>query len=199
MQAQPHAPSAAERSGMPEHLIRTHFAVPFIIFLPAAAVMLYLAVARFDIGLSAAALLLAGGALLWTLLEYLIHRFLFHFKPGGAFGERFIWLVHEGHHEDPRDTKKVTATPFVSVPVAAGFFGVTWLLLGAYALPLMAGFFLGYLYYEFVHYAVHNFQRRIGWTNEQRKRHFRHHFKDATREFGVTTSLWDHVARTHKR
>jgi sterol desaturase/sphingolipid hydroxylase (fatty acid hydroxylase superfamily) len=63
-------------------------------------------------------------------------------------------------------------------------------------LKFMAGFWAGYAYYETVHYRIH-FTAGEGWLlRRQRRAHFRHHFTNATRNFGVTTPLWDWVFQT---
>ena len=45
-----------------------------------------------------AAALGAAGFLLWTLAEYILHRWLFHYEPKTSFGQRLHWLIHGYHH-----------------------------------------------------------------------------------------------------
>ncbi len=182
--------------GALERWVRTHWLVPFLIFGPAAAGLLVYALAFRQLDVLGVIALTILGALGWTFEEYLIHRFIFHYPAKSALGKRLLYIAHEGHHLDPKDRDFVVALPLISVPVSLVSLAVLWVIVGVYAAPLIAGFWLAYVYYEYVHFSVHNHRRYIGWTNEQRKRHFRHHFKDATREFGVTSPLWDYVFGT---
>src|SRR5205814_8791912 len=47
-------------------------------------------------GLSAArsAALFLAGLFAWTLIEYLIHRFSFHYTPRGRIGMFFAYMIH---------------------------------------------------------------------------------------------------------
>jgi sterol desaturase/sphingolipid hydroxylase (fatty acid hydroxylase superfamily) len=182
--------------GMLERWVRTHWIVPCLIFIPAAAAMLVYALAYRDLDGPGVIALTLLGAFAWTLDEYLIHRFLFHYPAARPAVKRLVYIAHLGHHADPKDRAFVTATPLISVPVSAVSAATLWAIAGAWAAPVLAGFWLAYLYYEYVHYSVHNRRRYLGWTNEQRKRHFRHHFKHPHLEFGVTIPLWDYVFGT---
>src|SRR4051812_33881643 len=44
--------------------------------------------------------LAAAGFIIWTISEYALHRWVFHFKPNGAFQERIAFLIHGIHHDD---------------------------------------------------------------------------------------------------
>ncbi len=50
------------------------------------------------------------GVLLWTLTEYLLHRFLFHMKPKDTFESKArLFLMHGYHHEFPNDKYRLVA------------------------------------------------------------------------------------------
>jgi hypothetical protein len=132
------------------------------------------------------------GLLFWTLLEYLLHRFVFHRFRG------IIGSFHLEHHAAPRDLRYIFVRKPWAVGVSAVLIAILWGVTGSFlqTAGLMAGIWAGYLYYESVHYRVH-FTASEGWLiAQQRRAHFRHHFHDARRCFGVTTPLWDHVFRT---
>ena len=60
-----------------------------------------------------------------------------------------------------------------------------------------AGLVSGYLWYVFVHYATHHWRLRRGsYLYRARLRHARHHHLSHSGNFGVTTSVWDHVFGT---
>jgi 4-hydroxysphinganine ceramide fatty acyl 2-hydroxylase len=132
------------------------------------------------------------GILLWTLLEYLLHRFVFHRFRG------IVGSLHHEHHGAPRNIQYLFVRPGYSIGVSALFIALLWWISGdiAQTLQLMAGIWAGYLYYESVHYRVHFTPADGGWIGRQRRAHFRHHFHNARKCFGVTTPLWDYVFRT---
>ncbi len=43
-----------------------------------------------------------AGLFIWTFSEYILHRFLFHFKPNSARQERVAFLFHGVHHAQPK-------------------------------------------------------------------------------------------------
>ncbi len=64
-----------------------------------------------------------------------------------------------------------------------------------------AGLVLGYLWYCTVHYGAHHWHagQRRGYFYKMKRRHAIHHQTATGGNFGVTTSMWDHVFRTCKR
>ena len=144
--------------------------------------------------------LFATGVLVWTLLEYGLHRFLFHIQ----IPLRNPWLrnivnsSHLGHHAAPRDRTKVLVHPSYGLVISSILYGLIYLLTGSVfsAAGVMAGVWAGFLYYEAVHYRVHFSLAASGLVAQQRRAHFHHHFTNNKRCFGVTSPLWDYVFRT---
>ena len=137
------------------------------------------------------------GLAIWTLAEYLIHRFGFHHMPG-------LKPVHLQHHAEPMGLHGSPALVTVMV-FALLAFAPLWYLIGmAYAAALTAGLMLGYLAYVAVHYAVHHVSGLgPGWIRPRLRMliraHAVHHHKFEC-NFGVTTTLWDRVFGTlHRR
>jgi sterol desaturase/sphingolipid hydroxylase (fatty acid hydroxylase superfamily) len=62
--------------------------------------------------------------------------------------------------------------------------------------PLFAGFILGYLAYDLIHYATHHFMMRKGALKFLKRYHMQHHYKTPDRRFGVSSPLWDMVFGT---
>src|SRR5262249_31319387 len=56
---------------------------------------------RVGVPVATSALLFVAGMALWTLLEYLIHRFSFHFVPRGRVTSIAAYLIHGVHHAYP--------------------------------------------------------------------------------------------------
>ncbi len=142
------------------------------------------------------------GLFLWTLAEYTLHRFLFHHKPTSPRQERILFLFHGIHHAQPQ-VKTRLVMPFpVSIPGAAIFFGLFYLVLAVvlkspqWVAPLMSGFLIGYLAYDLAHYATHHFPMRSGYAKYIKRYHMQHHYKDPDTRFGVSSPVWDWVFRT---
>jgi sterol desaturase/sphingolipid hydroxylase (fatty acid hydroxylase superfamily) len=138
------------------------------------------------------------GAVLWSLIEYLIHRFSFHHTPRSRTGMFWAYLSHGVHHAFPEDDRRWLVPPIVSVPVAALFYLVIRAVTGSLAAPLFAGGLLGYLTYDLGHYTIHRGSSRFGFINGLRRRHLQHHYQTPDRWFGVSSPLWDYIFRTNR-
>ena len=131
----------------------------------------------------------AFGLLLWTLLEYLMHRAVFHHAPWFA-------TQHRTHHDAPAAS---IGTPlWYSMPPLVLMFAALAALLGpALAGGLCMGVLAGYYWYISVHHIAHRWRTRPGtYLHAARLRHGRHHVPDAYGDFGVSTGLWDHIFGT---
>ena len=160
-------------------------------FVIPVAVALFAGFALAHYGLAAApawGLCLAFGAVVWTLVEYLIHRFVYHGAP-------ILTALHEAHHREPN--------AFIGVPsfLSSGLIvAISYLPLSSLN-PLVAGGFasgmlIGYAAYMFVHHATHHFVIEPGdWLYQARVRHMAHHYHDDA-NFGVSVGWWDRVFRT---
>ncbi|XP_074331149.1 dihydroceramide fatty acyl 2-hydroxylase FAH1-like isoform X1 [Apium graveolens] len=47
----------------------------------------------------------------WTLMEYTLHRFFFHRKLKGYWGNTFHYLLHGCHHKHPMDSLRLVFPP----------------------------------------------------------------------------------------
>lgn len=178
---------------------RIHPVVPAAIYLPVIAALVVLG-ARDGQGALEIVLLALAGLFLWTLTEYWLHRKLFHWDPDHPIGHRLHFIIHGVHHDHPNDRMRLVMPPGASIPLAALFFGVFWLVFGVpTAYPLFAGFLLGYLGYDYTHYYLHHFVPKSQLGKKLREQHMRHHFQDHRYGFGVSTPIWDVVFRTLPR
>jgi 4-hydroxysphinganine ceramide fatty acyl 2-hydroxylase len=140
------------------------------------------------------------GVLVWTLLEYGLHRFLFHIRVAirNPRLRDFINASHSAHHASPKDADKLLVHPTYGLVISAILFGVFYGVAGSVsaAVGVLTGVWAGFLYYESVHYRVHFNVATSRLIVMQRRLHFYHHFTNNKRYFGVTSPLWDHVFRT---
>ena len=131
------------------------------------------------------------GVLTWTLVEYLVHRFILHRIPG-------LQDMHQAHHNE---TQELIGTPTpVSLPLLllVVLWPMTYALGTSLALLWFAGFLIGFIAYTFVHYAVHHLSSGgWSWMKQLKFQHNVHHHGTSNQNFGVSTALWDHVFRTY--
>lgn len=137
-----------------------------------------------------ALMVVMAGLMVFTLVEYVFHRWIFH-GPGSleAFKQG-----HWNHHVDPLGD---AALPFFLPPaillILTGLFAVA--MPGGYAALLAGSIACGYACYDLSHYIIHTrrFRHPVlrSWAASH---HIHHHHPD--RNFGVTTPLWDYALGT---
>jgi dihydroceramide fatty acyl 2-hydroxylase len=138
------------------------------------------------------------GYLLWTLFEYWLHRLVFHFEPEEGLGARIHWMIHGVHHDHPNDPLRLVMPPAASIPLATLVIGGIWLVAGPVHAPALgAGFLIGYLIYDELHYALHHHTPKSRLGKRLRELHMRHHFQDDEHGFGISAPYWDVVFRTY--
>jgi sterol desaturase/sphingolipid hydroxylase (fatty acid hydroxylase superfamily) len=142
--------------------------------------------------------LVLSGLLIWSLLEYVLHRFFFHYRPRSHRIRRLLKQLHFAHHSDPKDREKILVRPVYSLSSSGCLLFFFYLPTGDFlqASAVLAGVWVGFLYYELVHYRLHLSLASGGLLKYQRRCHFYHHFVDHNRCFGVTSPLWDLVFGT---
>jgi sterol desaturase/sphingolipid hydroxylase (fatty acid hydroxylase superfamily) len=146
--------------------------------------------------------LVPAGIFIWTLLEYALHRFAFHIQVPvrNPILREIVNGSHMEHHASPRDPDKVLVHPSFGIAISAILYGLFFAALrnAFWASGIMAGIWIGFLYYEAVHYRVHFSLSGSGFIARQRRTHFYHHFTNNKQCFGVTSPLWDYVFGTMK-
>ncbi len=192
------------KSDFLEFFTHIHPAVVVIIWLPVAVYFLWQGIARWPasahpVGIPLGFLL---GVLLWTLTEYTMHRFVFHYEPQGERMQQIFFLFHGVHHAQPQLKTRLVMPPVVSIPLALVFYGLFTAIFGRLlaaphlVAPLFAGFVLGYLAYDMIHYATHHWPMRWGYLKFLKRYHMMHHFKKPDAYYGVSSPLWDMIFGT---
>lgn len=136
----------------------------------------------------AALLAFVGGLLLFSLIEYCFHRWLFH-GP-----EQAMQRGHQQHHVDPHG---IGTLPFFLPPVFLLVLVAlsSKLLPIGYALVAVGGIAGGYFAYGQCHDWIHRTRFAHPLARRWAASHHVHHFHP-DRNFGVTTPLWDWVLGT---
>lgn len=202
-----------DHSDVPIRLFKSNFLEFFTHISPITVTVLWLPVALYFL-ISAILKAPAGvfpvyiplgvlvGLFLWTVSEYTLHRFVFHFPAKGEKMERIVFLFHGIHHAQPQIKTRLVMPPVVSIPLAAVFFGLFYLIFAVILKapqwfgPVFSGFIVGYLIYDLTHYATHHFPMRSGYAKYIKRYHMQHHYKTPNQRFGVSSPLWDMVFGT---
>jgi dihydroceramide fatty acyl 2-hydroxylase len=192
------------KSDFLEFFTHIHPAVVVIIWLPVSAFFMWRAITSVPPGASWAyiPICFVVGVFLWTLAEYVGHRFLFHYDPKGERMQAIFFTFHGVHHAQPQLKTRLVMPPVVSIPAAIVFYLLFSLvfdvLLGMpqWVAPIYSGFILGYLCYDMIHYATHHFPMRSRAMKYLKRYHMMHHFKTPSARFGVSSPVWDIVFKT---
>ncbi|WP_214228045.1 sterol desaturase family protein [Pedobacter sp. B4-66] len=184
-----------------EMLSKTKPWVIYALYIPLNVYLVYYAGSKLHLPVGLIVLLFLAGMFSWTLFEYLVHRFLFHFKAKSVTGKRLVYIFHENHHEFPRDQARLFMPLVPSILMSSVmlliFCGVSYLVSRslASALVFFSGFISGYLIYVSIHFAIHAYRPprylKVLWRN-----HHLHHYKNPDKAFGVSSLLWDKIFGT---
>ncbi len=175
-----------------------------LIWLPFVALAFASAALQHGTPALACAAAAAAGFLAWLLVEYLLHRFVFHARPTSYAGITLHFAFHGCHHKHPADRLRLVFPPLFAAPLVAAFLAAFRCALpGAPGLAhaLWGGMLGGYVCYDCTHYATHHAGASGGggglrWLARVRTAHLAHHYADSTRSFGVSGDLFDRVFGT---
>lgn len=137
--------------------------------------------------------LIVGGIVVWTLFEYVMHRYLFHLETKLRSVRWFVYLIHGNHHASPNDPLRGLMPLPVSISVGGGVWLVCLALMGRNGTWPFLGFMIGYVIYDVVHFACHQWPMsgRIGGLFK--RHHMRHHYIDEGGNFAISALFWDRV------
>jgi sterol desaturase/sphingolipid hydroxylase (fatty acid hydroxylase superfamily) len=185
------------KSDFLESLSKVHFTVPLYIFIPVIAFCIY-KYTQTGLGFLLFVELFASGLFVWTLVEYIMHRFVFHYEPADKpWAQRMHFVFHGVHHDYPSDAKRLVLPPSMSIPLATGFYFLfTAILPTNYVFGFFPAFILGYLFYDISHYAIHHFNFKGNIWKKIKQHHMLHHYQDPAKGYGVSSPLWDKVFRS---
>ena len=184
--------------GWMEVLSKVHFSVPLFIFVPVISYFMFQAITAGQLSVLDVVAWAMLGFLTWTLTEYVMHRFIFHYHPSSEWGKKLHFIFHGIHHDYPCDRLRLVLPPSVSIPLATGFYFLWNYIIpspGFYA--FFAAFLLGYLVYDMFHYAIHHLEVKGSLWNTLKTHHLKHHYVDPDKGFGVSSPLWDYIVRSN--
>ncbi len=182
-----------------ERLTKTHISLPLTVFSVLSIGLMYYGFREGYLTILSAIGMFVGGLLTFTLIEYIMHRFVFHLVPKTPKQEKFAYKVHGVHHDFPKDKDRLAMPVPLSLLLSTGFYFLFKFMMGTLVYAFLPGFLIGYASYLGVHYMVHAFQPpknmfKILWVH-----HAKHHYKEPERAFGVSSPFWDQIFRTMPR
>ncbi|KAE9600863.1 putative fatty acid hydroxylase [Lupinus albus] len=137
------------------------------------------------------------GIFVWTFLEYMLHRFLFHVKTKSYWGNTLHYLLHGCHHKHPMDGFRLVFPPAGGVILGILIWYSVKLLCAPSTAPAMfGGMVLGYVVYDCTHYYLHHSKPKNDISKNLKKYHSNHHYRLWNYGFGVTSPMWDLVFGT---
>jgi len=170
----------------------SHWVTPGVWFFPVIGLCLWWSLSREELGLVTVAALFFAGTLGWTLVEYILHRWLFHLPPARIrIFKELQYVLHGYHHDFPDDPGRLVAPPALSWPLAVVVSSTYVLLFGTWWTPIFAGTVFGYIGYDWMHYYTHHAKPKNRFGRFMRQFHFEHHFGTAHSQFGLSSPLWD--------
>lgn len=182
------------KNGLLESVSKVHFYVPLLIYIPAIAVLSWQSFVYKQLEWPYFALWFIIGLFVWSLTEYVLHRFVFHFYPKSAIGQRIHFIFHGVHHDYPNDRMRLVMPPSASIPMALILYFLFALVIPDQVMfSFFAGFLLGYLIYDMSHYALHHASFKHPFWLKLKKHHMLHHYSDPTKGYGVSSKIWDKI------
>lgn len=180
------------KSPLLEGLSKVPYFIPLIVFIPIISFFCWKSLSMNPLLTSLGYVLL--GLLVWTLTEYVMHRFVFHFYPKSSWGKRIHFIFHGVHHDYPNDANRLVMPPSASIPLATVFYLLFRALVPVAVLDgFFAGFLMGYLIYDMMHYMLHHAKFSNPFLRKLKQHHMLHHYNDSTKGYGVTSEFWDKI------
>lgn len=188
------------RNDFLESLTHVHPIIPLVFWGPVAAVLLYRSVWVYHLPIAGIAAIAVAALIAWTLTEYLAHRFIFHFNAQNRVSRYLVFMFHGVHHDAPNDKSRLVMPPAGAILLMALFAGFFRLFIPSpWIEPFLGFFIIGYLMYDYIHYATHHFRMRSRVARYLKHYHMRHHFVAPDANYGVSSPLWDYVFGTREK
>ncbi|MFT4613046.1 MAG: dihydroceramide fatty acyl 2-hydroxylase [Bacteroidia bacterium] len=177
-----------------ERLSHVHPITPLLMWAPISIWLFWRSVSVHNLEIWPIVALAIAGMFIWTLSEYCLHRYLFHFPATSKFGKWLVFLFHGNHHDDPMDKTRLVMPPAGAIPIMAGLYFLFGLFIPSpWIEPFCAGFVVAYLIYDYIHYSVHHFPMKNPVAKYLKHYHLKHHFSGQGGRYGVSSPLWDRI------
>lgn len=144
-------------------------------------------------------LIFAGfsGVFYWLIVEYLVHRYYFHWTPKNKTLKAMVQSFHIYHHKHPNDLEVIN-TGWFTTYIGIVFHYTIWIFLLGDSLFLHAylfSFVISFCFYEYVHYTIHQKHYNSGIISYFQEFHLTHHMKP-NKNYGVVSPVGDILFNT---
>jgi 4-hydroxysphinganine ceramide fatty acyl 2-hydroxylase len=140
---------------------------------------------------------LVSGIVLWTLIEYSLHRWVFHMEPSGK-SKAMIYVhfaIHGLHHKVPFDPRRLVFPPVPAAVIAYAIYQICTLFVPESVIVLViAGGLTGYVIYDMIHFYLHyGAPKEDSYFYHLKRYHNQHHFAHHDSGFGISSVFWDKI------
>lgn len=160
----------------------------------------YIKISSPDFSLLALSLVVMFGVFLWTLSEYMLHRYLFHLPEGLMLHPVIRWfhfMIHGIHHLIPMDPERLVFPPPLGFLIGLCIFAIQNFVFGGnLSRILYFGTMLGYVFYDIIHWWLHHGNGGLEYFKGLKRYHNLHHFFEVDLGYGISTKFWDYVFGT---
>lgn len=182
-----------------ESLTLVRWQTIFYVWVPVIIYLFYLSYRDFKLSITTYLITFILGLLIWSLVEYLIHRFPFHVKPKSKLGRQIVYSAHGNHHDDPFDPLRGVMPIAPAILYISILYGLFYVIIPMKFLnAFFASFLIGYLLYDGIHYYTHHGKPKSKLGKYLRRIHLVHHVHDDVM-YGISSPLWDILFGTYKK
>ncbi|MCB1214914.1 MAG: sterol desaturase family protein, partial [Deltaproteobacteria bacterium] len=141
--------------------------MPMALYIPLGTLMAFVSLSSYPRSMGEVLGLFAMGILIWTLIEYILHRFLFHEIKLKDPWKNLISAFHLSHHQAVavQEPDVVITRPAGSLPFAIVFYFLFALMTWSFSAAALieVGIFAGYLAYVLFYFCAHHFSPKTRW------------------------------------
>lgn len=139
-----------------------------------------------------------SGFPLWILTEYILHRFVFHFASERRYIQRLVYIFHGNHHIQPNHPYRTLMPIIVTLPMGLSIWGIfSYFLETGLGSALFLGFFAGYVFYDCMHFATHNFPMKRFPLSVWKRHHLLHHYRTEEHNYSISLPWLDKIFHTY--
>ena len=131
-------------SALMERITRTPIWVPQIMWVAISSGFFWVSFTKTGILPFQILLLGIAGFLIWTIAEYVVHRFLYHTETESDLLYDIQYKGHGFHHLYPKDPERLAMPPVPGLIFSSIFLSLFYVTMGIYSLAFFPGFMLGY-------------------------------------------------------
>ncbi|CAG8670514.1 14069_t:CDS:2 [Funneliformis mosseae] len=172
------------------------YAIP-ILWIPVVSYHLFMAS---ELGSKLVTIFFIIGIGVWTFLEYVLHRYLFHVDsllPDHPYALTVHFALHGIHHYLPMDNLRLVMPPVLGFTIAWPISQLAYLIFPTeIAHAIMAGAKFAYTIYDVTHFHLHHSRPFGKHLREMKTYHLAHHYKNYELGYGISSKMWDYVFGT---